>query len=110
MAATIASIEHRLRVDGLVYRLVPEEPVPEGAFLACTLWLAECQLMQGRRAAARASIERVLATRGPLGLLSEEYDLGGKRMAGNFPQALSHTALINALLAFERSTALGSSH
>ena len=58
--------------------------------------------MLPRRDAARASIERVLAVRGPLGLLSEEYDLGGKRLAGNFPQALSHTALVNAVLAFEK--------
>ncbi|MEP6557037.1 MAG: glycoside hydrolase family 15 protein [Burkholderiales bacterium] len=102
MAATIGAIEQHLMRDGLVYRNLSNNLVPEGAFLACTCWLAECQLLQGRRDAARASIERVLAVRGPLGLLSEEYDLGGKRLSGNFPQALSHTALVNAVLAFEK--------
>ena len=105
MAATIATIEKRLMRDGLVYRNLSNDPVPEGAFLACTLWLAECQLLQGRLDDARACVERVLGLAGPLGLLSEEYDVGGKRLAGNFPQALTHIAVVNALLALDRATA-----
>lgn len=102
MAATIAAIEQRLMVDGLVYRNRSPGLLPEGAFLACTLWLAECQLLQGRQEAAKASIERVLQVSNSLGLLSEEYDTGGRRLAGNFPQALSHIALVSALLALDK--------
>lgn len=102
MAGTIAAIEDRLRKDGLVHRNRPVGEVPEGAFLACTCWLAECQLAQGRVDDARASIERVLGLAGPSGLLAEEYDLPSRRLTGNYPQALSHTALVNALLALRK--------
>lgn len=105
MATTIAVIEERLMHDGLVYRNRSTKLVPEGAFFACTLWLAECQLLQGRREQAQATIERVLGLANGLGLLSEEYDLGSRRLAGNFPQALSHIALVNVLLALEQAPA-----
>lgn len=104
MAATIATIEERLMKNGLVYRNSLTDPPPEGAFLACTLWLAECQMLQGRVDQAKACIERVLGLAGPLGLLSEEYDAGSKRLTGNFPQALTHIALVNAILLLERGT------
>ena len=102
MATTIARIERDLVVDGLVRRSPASREVPEGAFLACSLWLAECQLAQGRRADAVATIDRVLAIRSATGLLSEQFDLDGQRLAGNYPQALSHLALIQALLALAR--------
>jgi GH15 family glucan-1,4-alpha-glucosidase len=51
--------------------------------------------MQGRDQAARAAFERMLAVRNDVGLLSEEYDIRGRRLTGNFPQALSHLALVN---------------
>ncbi len=105
MAATITAIEEHLRQDGLVFRHHPSSEVSEGAFLACTFWLAECQLAQGRVDDARASIERVLGLAGPSDLLSEEYDLVGKKLAGNFPQALTHTALVNAVLALRKHEA-----
>jgi GH15 family glucan-1,4-alpha-glucosidase len=105
MAATIAAIEEHLQKDGLVYRNHSTSEVSEGAFLACTFWLSECQLAQGRVDDARASIERVLGLAGPSDLLSEEYDLAGKKLAGNFPQALSHTALVNAVLALRKHEA-----
>ncbi len=104
MAATIAAIEEQLMQGGLVYRSRSTDLVPEGAFVACTLWLAECQLLQGRRVQAQATIERVLGLTSDPGLLSEEYDVAGKRLAGNFPQTLSHIALVNALLALERAS------
>jgi GH15 family glucan-1,4-alpha-glucosidase len=97
---TIETIERELVVDGLVHRRDPHQPHPEGAFLACTCWLADCQIMQGRRDAARKSIERVLATANDLGLLAEEYDVRARRFAGNFPQALSHLALVRTALRF----------
>lgn len=104
MTGTIAAIEQGLVHGGLVWRNRSTGLVSEGAFLACTCWLAECQLLQGRHEAARASIERVLGVANGLGLLAEEYDLNSKRLAGNFPQALSHIALVNALLALEQAT------
>lgn len=102
MAATIALIEQRLTVDGLVLRNLSEFQIPQGAFLACSFWLAECQIRQGRHEDARRTIERVLALRSPLGLLSEEYDVASKRLAGNYPQTLSHLALIHCVLALRR--------
>lgn len=97
---TVEAIERELVVDGLVHRMPPHQANPEGAFLACTCWLADCQWMLGRREAARKSFERVLAVRNDLGLLAEEYDVRAKRFAGNFPQALSHVALIRTALRF----------
>lgn len=99
MAATIAAIERELVEDGLVRRWRVHGENPEGAFLACSCWLAECQAMQGRHAAARATFERLLSVRNDLGLLAEEYDTRGRRLAGNFPQALSHLALVQTALA-----------
>lgn len=100
ISRTIAAIERELVVDGLVLRKKPSHSPPEGAFLACSCWLADCQLMQGRRDAARQTIERVLAVSNDLGLLAEEYDVEAKRLAGNFPQALSHLALVRTVLRF----------
>src|SRR5205807_4104894 len=74
-------------VDGL--------PPGEGAFLACTFWLADNYLLLGRRDEARALFERLLGLRNDVGLLAEEYDVGARRQVGNFPQAFSHVALIN---------------
>ena len=102
MAGTIAAIERELLDDGLVRRSRSSKQVPQGAFLACSCWLAECMLMQGRRADAQGLIERMLQVAGPTGLLSEEYDRAAKRLCGNYPQALSHVALINVLLALRQ--------
>ena len=98
MAGTIAAIERELVEDGVVRRWSRVDGPPEGAFLACTCWLADCLRMQGRMAEARGCLERVLALTNDVGLLSEEWDVGQRRMLGNFPQALSHLALINTAL------------
>ena len=99
MAATIAAIERELVEDGLVHRRAQSPDSPhQGAFLAATCWLADCLGMQRRDRAARAYLERVLALRNDVGLLSEEWDSRRRRMAGNFPQALSHLALVNTAL------------
>ncbi len=100
ISRTIDAIEGELVVDGLVHRRNPRGQHAEGAFLACTCWLADCQLLQGRREDARKSFERVLSVRNDLGLLAEEYDIRTKRLTGNFPQALSHLALVRTALRF----------
>jgi GH15 family glucan-1,4-alpha-glucosidase len=69
-------------------------PPGEGAFLACTFWLADAYALTGRQDAARRLFERLLSLRTDLGLLSEEYDLTSQRLVGNFPQAFSHIALL----------------
>ena len=96
---TIAAIERDLVEDGLVRRRRSHGERQEGAFLACSCWLAECQNLQGRHQDARATFERLLAVRNDLGLLAEEYDNRAHHLAGNFPQALSHLALVQTALA-----------
>jgi GH15 family glucan-1,4-alpha-glucosidase len=97
---TIAAIERHLMVDGLVLRystatVVDALPAGEGAFLACSFWLADSYLLTGRRAEAEALFERLLKLGNDVGLFAEEYDPRAKRMLGNFPQALTHMALVN---------------
>ena len=100
MRSTVAAIERHLMADGLVRRYRPETgndglPGNEGTFLACSFWLVDNLVLQGRREEARRLFERLLSLRNDLGLLSEEYDPVAKRLVGNFPQAFSHIALIN---------------
>lgn len=97
---TLRAIEKRLLVDGLVRRYDTSSghdglPGGEGAFLACSFWLADAYVLMERQEDARHLFERLLALRNDVGLLSEEYDTRDKRMVGNFPQAFSHVALIN---------------
>jgi GH15 family glucan-1,4-alpha-glucosidase len=97
---TVAAIERRLLRNGFVLRYdtgirVDGLPPGEGAFLACSFWLADNYALQGRYDEARALFERLLALRNDVGLLAEQYDPVDKRQLGNFPQALSHLALIN---------------
>jgi len=97
---TIAAIEKQMMWDGFVLRHDPREVShesrpAEGAFLACTLWLADAHVLAGDVAKAQALFERVVAVANDLGLLAEEYDPGVARQTGNFPQALTHIALIN---------------
>jgi len=96
---TVAAIEKGLLRDGFVLRYATEAgadglPGSEGAFLACSFWLADNYAFGGRLGDAEALFERLLALRNPLGLLSEEYDWNLRRQISNFPQAFSHLALI----------------
>lgn len=98
---TVEAIERELLQDGLVKRYNTEGGADglkggEGVFLACSFWLASNLHLIGRTDDARALFERLLALSNDLGLLSEEYDSESKRMLGNFPQALSHIALVHA--------------
>lgn len=97
---TVAAIERDLVRDGLVLRYDTAKtddglPSGEGAFLACSFWLADNYVLQGRNAEARALFEHLLSLRNDVGLLAEEYHPLAKRQAGNFPQAFSHLSLIN---------------
>ena len=75
-------------------RCEEKQPV-EGAFLACTLWLADAYVLAGELDKAQELFDRVAAIANDLGLFAEEYDTGARRQTGNFPQALTHIALIN---------------
>jgi GH15 family glucan-1,4-alpha-glucosidase len=97
---TLDAVERHLIVDGFVMRHDPravtdEIPPIEGAFLACSLWLADAWVMAGEIGKAKAMFDRVVGIANDLGLLAEEYDQGARRQTGNFPQALTHIALIN---------------
>ena len=97
---TIAAIERDLMAEGLVLRYstatkVDGLPAGEGTFLPCSFWLADCYLLTGRREEGQALFERLLALSNDVGLFAEEYDPRAKRMLGNFPQALTHMALVN---------------
>jgi GH15 family glucan-1,4-alpha-glucosidase len=102
VVSTIEAIQRELVEDGLVlrYRTSDAGEVDglsghEGAFLACSFWLADCLSMIGRLDEARELFERLLGLRNDLGLLAEEYDPVAGRLVGNFPQAFSHVSLVN---------------
>lgn len=99
MRDTLAAIETVLVRDGFVLRHDPreiatEQDLIEGAFLACTLWLADAYVLSGNLDRAQILFDRVVTVANDLGLLSEEFDTGARRLAGNFPQALTHIALV----------------
>lgn len=101
--STVEAIQRELMEDGLVRRYQTTQTADglegsEGVFLACSFWLADNLVLQGRYDDANALFKRLLALRNDLGLLSEEYDPVSQRQVGNFPQAFSHLAMINTAL------------
>ena len=97
---TVEAIERDLMADGFVLRYRTKQdidalPPGEAAFLACSFWLADNLALLERKQDALRLFERLLSLCNDVGLLSEGYDPGNKRLLGNFPQALSHLALIN---------------
>jgi GH15 family glucan-1,4-alpha-glucosidase len=101
VVGTIEAIERELIQDGLLLRFKPEADVDglsgeEGVFLACSFWLAGVYQMMDRKEDARRIFDKAASTRNDLGLLAEEYDPKSRRQLGNFPQAFSHFALVNA--------------
>jgi GH15 family glucan-1,4-alpha-glucosidase len=114
---TVDAIERELMHRGFVRRYTTSDdgkvdglPEGEGAFLACTFWLADNYVLLGRLDDARALFERLLAVRTDLGLLAEEYDPVRKRLVGNFPQALSHVSLINTARNLSRDKSAPADH
>ncbi len=98
---TVRAVERTLLRDGFVLRYQTGEqtdglPGSEGAFLACTFWLADNYAFAGRVDEAQELFERLLSLRTPLGLLAEEYEPSLHRLIGNFPQGFSHLALITS--------------
>jgi GH15 family glucan-1,4-alpha-glucosidase len=108
MLGTVAAIEAELLRDGLLMRYLTESgvdglPGTEHPFLACSFWLAEQYARSGRLDDAVALMDRLVGFSNDLGLLSEEYDIVGKRQVGNTPQALSHLALVRTADAIEEA-------
>ena len=103
---TVKAIQRELMPNGLVLRYNSFKvddglPPGEGVFLACSFWMVSCLKAIGREPEARKLFERLIALANDLGLLSEEYDVNRRRMVGNFPQAFSHIALVNAAFDLE---------
>ena len=108
MQGTLRAIENKLLIrDEFVLRYETGDvddglPAGEGAFLACSFWLVDNYIMQGRYTKARQLFDRLLSCCNDVGLLSEEFDPVTGRMLGNFPQAYSHVGLINCALNLSR--------
>jgi GH15 family glucan-1,4-alpha-glucosidase len=106
IAGTVTAIRDELCLaDGLLLRYSPDArgevdglDEEEGAFLSCSFWLADSLALLGHEDEARALFDQLLSLRNDLGLLAEQYDPRRQRLVGNFPQALSHVALVNTAL------------
>jgi GH15 family glucan-1,4-alpha-glucosidase len=110
VCGTVAAVERELLRDGFVLRYSTEHgvdglPGSEGAFLACSFWLADNYTFAGRFHDAEALLERLLGLRNHLGLLAEEYEPRLQRQIGNFPQGFSHLALVQSVATLEQAAA-----
>lgn len=106
MIRTVDAIREELDADGLIRRYVEDDGLPgeEGAFLACSFWLAEVLARQFRTDEAREVFDRAMQTANGLALFSEEYDPDSGLMLGNFPQALTHLSHIEAAMALSEQS------
>jgi GH15 family glucan-1,4-alpha-glucosidase len=114
MLGTIDAIRAGLGHDGLIYRYDSRKtedglPPGEGVFLACTFWLVEALALAGRVDDARTLFDDVIRHGNDAGLFAEEIDAGSGELLGNFPQALSHIALLHAALHLEEASRKGKS-
>lgn len=104
--STLRAVEEDLVDDALVRRYCPEDVEDgldgvEGTFAACSFWYVECLSRAGDLRKARLRFEKALGYANPLGLFSEEMGPHGEHL-GNFPQALSHLALVSAAYDLDR--------
>ncbi|MFN2526288.1 MAG: glycoside hydrolase family 15 protein [Actinomycetota bacterium] len=108
ISGTIAAIRQELEIGGgLVYRYQrgsDQLDGMEGAFLACSFWLVQALARSGEQAEAIAMFEGLLELANDVGLFSEEIDPASKEFLGNFPQAFSHAALIQAALSLRNES------
>jgi GH15 family glucan-1,4-alpha-glucosidase len=101
LRATVLAIADELSENGFVLRYRTEETDDglsgrEGTFVICSFWLVSALVIIGETQSARALMERLVKAASPLGLFAEEYDVETGRHLGNFPQAFSHLALVEA--------------
>ncbi|MFL6079039.1 MAG: glycoside hydrolase family 15 protein [Ornithinibacter sp.] len=116
VVGTVDAVQRELTQDGFVLRYLTDAdptsehgtvdglPGSEGAFIACSFWMADALALTGRHREARDLFERLLDLRNDVGLLSEEWDPHARRQLGNTPQAFSHVGLVNTALTLDRDT------
>jgi GH15 family glucan-1,4-alpha-glucosidase len=108
---TVAAVERDLMRDGFLLRYRTETGVDglagdEHPFLACSGWLVSAYAMTGQREKGHRLMQRLVGVLNDVGLVAEEYDVEGRRQAGNFPQAFSHLTLIGGAYALRDADAL----
>ncbi len=103
---TIERVASELATGPFVYRYRSDDGLPgeEGTFLPASFWLVECLARAGEVERARTNWDGVISSGNPLDLFSEEYRPASKQMLGNFPQALTHVALLRAAVALGEAT------
>jgi GH15 family glucan-1,4-alpha-glucosidase len=105
MVRTTDAVRDELSDDGLLRRYRADDRLEgkEGVFVACTFWLVDCLVRQGRITEAEEAFGRAASTANDLGLFAEEYDPATRTLLGNFPQGLSHLSHIAAAVALTAS-------